>query len=96
MSVPTFVAKNASWFHGNKYPENPKPSTRRKIATPLIHVSSRGARYDFMKKTVTMCRKAKKTIRFADQECTDRISHPNGTVVMMNSTDSNASSADGR
>ena len=34
---------------------------------------------------------AKKTIRFADQEWIERISQPNGTTVMMNSTDSNAS-----
>ena len=49
-----------------------------------------------MKKTLTRWRKAKKTIRFADHEWIERISHPNGTVVMMNSTDSKASSADGR
>ena len=40
--------------------------------------------------------KAKKTIRLADQEWIDRISQPNGTVVMMNSMDSNASAAEGR
>ena len=66
------------------------------MATPLTHVSSRGARYAFMKKTLTMWMKAKKTIRFADHEWMERISHPNGTVVMRNSTDSNASSAEGR
>ena len=39
---------------------------------------------------------AKKTIRFADHEWMERISQPKGTVVMMNSTDSKAPSAEGR
>ena len=45
---------------------------------------------------MTRCEKAKKTIRFADQEWIERTSQPKGTVVMMNSTDSKASPDEGR
>ena len=49
-----------------------------------------------MKNTVTRWAAAKKIIRLADQEWMDRISQPNGTVVMMKLTDSKASPAEGR
>ena len=62
----------------------------------MIQVSSRGGRYAFVKYTEARWRNAKKIIRFADQEWIERISQPNDTVVMMNSTDSNASAAEGR
>ena len=68
---------------------------RKSSTQPLIQVSSRGGRYALRKNTVARWEKAKNTIRLADQEWIERISQPNGTVVMMNSTDSNASPADG-
>ena len=43
-SVPTAVAKNASSFHGRRYPENPKPSANAKSTNPVTQVSSRGGR----------------------------------------------------
>ncbi len=64
--------------------------------TPLTQVSSRGLRYAFRNSTLNMWAKAMKISRFADQECIDRMSHPNCTCVMMNCTLSKASSAPGR
>ena len=62
----------------------------------MIQVSSRGGRYAFVKYTEARWRNAKKIIRFADQECSERMSQPNDTLVMSSSTDSNASAAVGR
>ncbi len=45
MLVPTRVAKNASSFHGSRYPLNPNANVMKKISTPESHVSSRGRRY---------------------------------------------------
>jgi len=42
ISVPTFVAKNASLFHGSRYPLNPKQITMKSNTAPLIQVISRG------------------------------------------------------
>ncbi len=50
---------------------------------PLSHVSSRGLRYDFRKKTLNMCANAVRIIRFALQEWIERISQPKRTCVMM-------------
>ena len=44
MSVPTFVAKNASSFHGRRYPLNPNPRPRNSISMPVSQVISRGLR----------------------------------------------------
>jgi hypothetical protein len=43
-----------------------------------------------VKKVLNMCTKTKNTIRFADQLCTDRISQPKDTLVVMNRTLSKA------
>ncbi len=69
---------------GKRYPENPNASTMKKSNIPLTHVSSRGFRYAFMKKTLNMWMKTMKIIRLADQLWMERISHPNLTCVMMN------------
>ena len=54
MSVPTLVAKNASSFHGSRYPVKPKPSARHSSRNPVTHVSSRGLWNARVKKTLNM------------------------------------------
>ncbi len=53
---------------------------------PVSHVSSRGGRYAFKKYTLNMCTNTAKTMRLADHECSERMSQPKGTRVMMNWT----------
>ena len=77
ISVPTRVAKNASVFHGRRYPVNPRKSAAKSRPTPVIQVSSRGFRYALSSMTLNRCTNAMKIMRFAPQEWMERMSHPN-------------------
>ncbi len=88
ISVPTRVAKYASWFQGKRYPVNPKPRARARSPTPESQVSSRGGRYAFRSHTLKRCTKTVKIIRFAAHEWIERMSHPNSTSAIRNWTDS--------
>ena len=73
MSVPTRVAKNASSFHGSRYPLNPNANVMKNMKTPVSHVSSRGRRYACTNTTLNRCANAAPIIRLADQAWIDRI-----------------------
>ncbi len=97
MSVPDLGGKEGELVPRQEIAAEPEAQSARKSSrAPETQVSSRGRRKALRKSVLNMWTKAAAIIRLADQLCTERISQPNCTSVMMNCTLSNAASALGR
>merc|ERR1712216_121512 len=95
LSVIT-VSFGVTWSHGSEYPVTPKDTVITERITPVTHVSSRGFLNPPVKYTRNTCKIIINTIILADQRCTERMSQPKFTSVIMNCTEANASATVGR